>query len=645
MLIPTTEWVAPTEFPDLRKANEIAIDLETRDPDLKKQGSGAITGNGEVVGIAVAVDGWKGYYPIAHGEGPNMDRKKVLDWFKDVCASPATKLFHNAMYDVCWIRNLGIKINGLILDTMIAASLIDENRFQYSLNSLSWVYLKQGKNEALLNKAAKERGLDPKADMWRLPAQEVGSYAEKDAELTLKLWQHLKKIIIEDDLQDIFNLETDLFPCLVDMRHLGVRVDIEKANQLKKALAIKEENLIQQIKIDTGVDTQIWAARSIEKVFQKLNLPYDRTEKTDSPSFTKNFISKHNNPVVLMIAEARKINKVRTTFIDTILTHEHKGRIHADINQIRSDDGGTVTGRFSYSNPNLQQIPARDPETGPLIRSLFLPEEGCKWGTFDYSQQEPRLVAHYALRFGLPSAQVIADSYLEDPTTDFHQIVADMALIDRKEAKTINLGLFYGMGKAKLQNELNVTKEKSDELFLTYHNKVPFVKQLMNKIMNASQAKGQIKTLLGRRCRFPKYEPVLKGSDWGTFVPAEDHERMEELKAMGPFLKDNEDKIITDKDGNKRKNYWHGNPTRRAFTYKALNKLIQGSAADMTKKAMVNLYKEGILGHIQIHDELDFSIESEAQAVKIKKIMEHAVNLKVPNKVDYESGPNWGEIK
>ncbi len=645
MLIPTTEWVAPTEFPDLRKADEIAIDLETRDPDLKKLGSGAIIGNGEVVGIAVAVDGWKGYYPIAHGEGPNMDRKKVLDWFKDVCKSPATKLFHNAMYDVCWIRNLGIQINGLILDTMIAASLIDENRFQYSLNSLSWVYLKQGKNEALLNKAAKERGLDPKADMWRLPAQEVGSYAEKDAELTLKLWQHLKKIIIEDDLQDIFNLETDLFPCLVDMRHLGVRVDIEKANQLKTALAVKEENLIQQIKIDTGVDTQIWAARSIEKVFQKLNLPYDRTEKTDSPSFTKNFISKHNNPTVLMIAEARKINKVRTTFIDTILTHEHKGRIHADINQIRSDDGGTVTGRFSYSNPNLQQIPARDPETGPLIRSLFIPEEGCKWGTFDYSQQEPRLVAHYALRFGLPSAQVIADSYLEDPTTDFHQIVADMAQIDRKEAKTINLGLFYGMGKAKLQNELNVTKEKSDELFLTYHNKVPFVKQLMNKIMNASQAKGQIKTLLGRRCRFPKYEPVLRGSDWGTFVPAEDHERMEELKAMGPFLKDSEDKIITDKDGNKRKNYWHGNPTRRAFTYKALNKLIQGSAADMTKKAMVNLYKEGILGHIQIHDELDFSIESQKQADKIKEIMEQAVDLKVPNKVDYESGPNWGEIK
>ena len=645
MIIPTTEWLTPTEFPDLRKHDEIAIDLETRDPDLKSKGSGAIIGNGEVVGIAVAVEGWKGYYPIAHEAGPNMDRKKVLEWFKDICECPATKIFHNAMYDVSWIRNLGIKINGLIIDTMIAASIIDENRFQYSLNSLSWVYLNQGKNEALLTKAAKERGLDPKADMWRLPSTEVGGYAEKDAELTLMLWQKFKKIIIEDDLQNIFNLETDLFPCLVDMRFLGVRVDVQKAHTLKTALRIKEENLIQQIKIETGIEVQLMAARSIAPLFDKLNLPYERTEKTGEPSFTKNFLVNHKHPVVNMIAEARKINKVRTTFIDSIIKHEHKGRIHADINQIRSDDGGTVTGRFSYSNPNLQQIPARDPETGPLIRSLFIPDEGCKWGTFDYSQQEPRLVTHYASRFGLSSVEPVANAYDQDPTTDFHKTVAQLANIDRKEAKTINLGLFYGMGKAKLMNELSVTKEKADELFANYHNMVPFVKQLMNKIMTVSQAKGQIKTLLGRRCRFPKYEPILRGSDWGTFVHAEDHERMEELKDMGPYLKDNEDNFITDEDGNKRKNYWHGNPTRRAFTYKALNKLIQGSAADMTKKAMVDLYKEGHLAHIQIHDELDFSIESDSQADKIKDIMEKAVELKVPNKVDYESGPNWGEIK
>jgi DNA polymerase I-like protein with 3'-5' exonuclease and polymerase domains len=645
MLMPTTEWVAPTEFPDLRNAEEIAIDLETRDPDLKKLGSGAIIGNGEVVGIAVAVDGYKNYFPIAHGTGPNMDRDRVLRWFKDICESPATKIFHNAMYDVCWIRNLGIKINGLIIDTMVAASLIDENRFSFTLNSLSWVYLNKGKNEKLLTDAAKERGLDPKADMWKMPASEVGAYAEEDAALTLELWHLFKNIIIEDDLQNIFNLETDLFPCLVDMRFLGVRVDVSKANQLKTALAVKEQNLLQQIKIESGVDTQIWAARSIEKVFQKLNLPYEVTEKTGSPSFTKNFISSHDHPVVRMIAEARKINKVSTTFIDTILKHEHNGRIHADINQIRSDDGGTVTGRFSYSNPNLQQIPARDPDTGPLIRSLFIPEEGCTWGTFDYSQQEPRLVAHYALRFGYDTAQIIADSYENDPSTDFHQIVADMAKIDRKEAKTINLGLFYGMGKAKLQNELGVSKEKADELFDQYHSQVPFVKELMTGVMEAAQDNGRIKTLLGRRCRFPKYEPILRGSDWGTFVPAQDHNTILELQKMGPYELDDDGNVIKDAEGKPKKNYWHKNPVRRAFTYKALNKLIQGSAADMTKKAMVDLYKEGLLAHIQIHDELDFSIESKSQADKIKQIMEQAVDLKVPNKVDYESGPNWGEIK
>ena len=645
MIVPHTEWVIPKEYPDLRSADEIAIDLETRDPDLKSKGSGAISGNGEIVGFAVAVDGYKNYFPIAHEQGPNMDRKKTIEWFKDICESPATKIFHNAMYDVCWIRKLGIKINGLILDTMIASSLIDENRFSYTLNTLSWHHLGEGKSEARLNQAAKERGLDPKADMWRMPAMEVGAYAEKDAELTLKLWHKLKNIIIEDHLQEIFDLETDLFPCLVDMRHLGVRVDIEKANQLKTALAVKEENLLQQVKIETGVDTQIWAAASIAKVFDKLKLPYTRTEKTNSPSFTKNFISNHANPVVNMIAEARKINKVRTTFIDTILKHEHKGRIHADINQIRSDDGGTVTGRFSYSNPNLQQIPARDPETGPLLRSLFIPEEGMKWGTFDYSQQEPRLVAHYALKFSLPSVNQIADSYENDPSTDFHKIVAEMAKIPRSQAKTINLGLFYGMGKAKLQGELGVSKEKSEELFTKYHSEAPFVKQLMNKVMKAAESRGQIKTLLGRRCRFPKYEPVLRGADWGTYVPPEDHERMLELQEMGPHLKDFEGNIIKDKNGKPKRNYWHQNSTRRAFTYKALNKLIQGSAADMTKKAMVELYKEGLVAHIQIHDELDFSVINELEAAKIKDIMENAVDLEVPNKVDYESGPNWGEIK
>jgi DNA polymerase I-like protein with 3'-5' exonuclease and polymerase domains len=612
LFVAQTEWIEPEEYPDLRSYDEIAVDLETRDPDLKSKGSGSVIGNGEVVGIAVAVPGRKFYFPIAHGSGPNMDRKRTLEWFKDIMASDAIKIFHNAMYDVCWIRNLGIKINGLIVDTMIAASLIDENRFQYSLNSISWDYLGHGKNEGALNEEAKSRGLDPKADMWQLPAMYVGGYAEKDAELTLELWQIFKKEIIHQDIESIFNLETDLFPCLVDMKFKGVRVNAEHASVLKKQLIDREEALLFDIKKETGIDIQIMAARSIAKMFDQLKLPYDKTEKSKEPSFTKNFLQEHPHPLVQKIAQAREINKAHTTFIDSILKFEHKGRIHADINQIRSDQGGTVTGRFSYSNPNLQQLPARNKDLGPMIRSLFLPDEGCTWGCFDYSQQEPRLVAHYAALYKFPSVYEVIDEYNNDSSTDFHQMVAEMAQIPRSQAKTINLGLFYGMGKTKLQAELGVSKEKAAELFEQYHAKVPFVKQLINAASNRAQERGQIRTLLGRLCRFHLWEPNMFGMH-----KALPHE--EALQEHGPGIK-------------------------RAMTYKALNKLIQGSAADMTKKAMVDLYKEGIIAHIQIHDELDLSVESPEQAKKIIDIMENAVTLEVPNKVDYESGQTWGDI-
>jgi DNA polymerase I-like protein with 3'-5' exonuclease and polymerase domains len=612
LFVAQTEWIEPEEYPDLRSYDEIAVDLETRDPDLKSKGSGSVIGNGEVVGIAVAVPGRKFYFPIAHGSGPNMDRKRTLEWFKDIMASDAIKIFHNAMYDVCWIRNLGIKINGLIVDTMIAASLIDENRFQYSLNSISWDYLGHGKNEGALNEEAKSRGLDPKADMWQLPAMYVGGYAEKDAELTLELWQIFKKEIIHQDIESIFNLETDLFPCLVDMKFKGVRVNAEHASVLKKQLIDREEALLFDIKKETGIDIQIMAARSIAKMFDQLKLPYDKTEKSKEPSFTKNFLQEHPHPLVKKIAQAREVNKAHSTFIDSILKFEHKGRIHADINQIRSDQGGTVTGRFSYHNPNLQQLPARNKDLGPMIRSLFLPDEGCTWGCFDYSQQEPRLVAHYAALYKFPSVYEVIDEYNNDSSTDFHQMVAEMAQIPRSQAKTINLGLFYGMGKTKLQAELGVSKEKAVELFEQYHAKVPFVKQLINAASNRAQERGQIRTLLGRLCRFHLWEPNMFGMH-----KALPHE--EALQEHGPGIK-------------------------RAMTYKALNKLIQGSAADMTKKAMVDLYKEGIIAHIQIHDELDLSVESPEQAKRIIDIMENAVTLEVPNKVDYESGQTWGDI-
>ena len=607
---PQTEWTPPDELPNLAEAREIAIDLETYDPDLIKMGSGSIVGKGHVVGFAVAVEGWSGYFPIGHEGGGNMDKNLVIRWIQDVLKTPSVKIFHNAMYDVCWLRALGLTIKGQIVDTMIAASLVNENRLRYSLDSLAKEYVGFGKNEAELQESAKEWGVDAKNEMWRLPAMSVGNYAERDAEVTLKLWQRMKLELTNQDLWNIFEVETKLFPCLVDMKFRGVRVDVEKAQNIKLKLVKEEEQILKEIKDIAGFDVQIMAAASVAKAFDKVDLPYDRTEK-GAPSFTKNFLSSHPHPLAKAISKAREVNKAHSTFIDSIMKFEHKGRIHADINQIRSDQGGTITGRFSMSNPNLQQIPARNKELGPLIRSIFIPEEGCHWACFDYNQQEPRLLVHYAALQRLEGVQEIVDEYKKGDA-DFHGMVAKMADIPRTQAKTINLGLMYGMGKNKLMAELGLMKESAEKLLKQYHTRVPFVKQLMDQVSRRAQDSGKIRTYGGRRCRFNLWEPAT----FGIHKPLEHEAALRE----------------------------HGPGIRRAFTYKALNKLIQGSAADMTKISMVALYENNILPHIQIHDELDISVDSPETAAKIIDIMEQAITLEVPNKVDYEKGNNWGEI-
>jgi len=612
-----SEWFPPDDFPDLSKYDEISIDLETKDPDLKTKGSSSMRGQGDVVGIAVAVKDWSAYYPIAHESGPNLERKKVLGWFQDVLKTSADKIFHNAIYDLCWIHRLGLTVHGKIVDTMIMTSLVNENRFRYDLNSVAQDYTGMGKSEGALQDAAKEWGVDAKSEMYKLPAMYVGEYAEKDAEITLALWQELKKEIEYQDLQSIVNLEQEVLPCILDMKIKGVRVSEKQVDQLEYQLKKSYDHYIKRIHDDTGIYPEVWAAKSIESICNKLGIDdFDRTEKTKKPSFTKNYLKKHkghkHSAVLRAIASARELDKLRNTFLESIKNYVYKGRIHADIHQLRGDFGGTITGRLSYSNPNLQQLPNYT-NIGMGIRSIFMPEEGHRWGCFDYSQQEPRLVVHYALAtLGTTGVASIADEY-EQGKADFHSMVAKIAEIPRSQAKTINLGLFYGMGRAKLQGQLGVTEEKARALLNTYHTRVPFVKQLIYHTMDRAQQRGWIRTILGRKCRFDMWEPAT----FGMHKP----QTFEEASLE------------------------HGSRNiKRAFTYKALNKLIQGSAADMTKKAMIDLKKEGLLPMIQLHDELNISFETRQQADRIKEIMEQAVPLKIPNKVDFEDGECWGDI-
>ena len=610
-----SDWICPSEYPDLSNAKEIAIDLETKDPNIKTKGSGWATFDGHIVGFAVAAFDQEWYFPIHHDAGGNMDEGITVGWMQEVLKTPATKIFHNASYDVGWLLVNGFQINGQIVDTMIAAAIVNENRYSFNLNSCAKDYLGELKNETFLNEKAKEWGIDPKQDLWRLPAGYVGHYAEQDARLTLRLWQYFKNEITKQNLNDVWDMEMELLPIIIDMRRKGIRIDEEKAHQLKKEFKTKENLLLKKINDETTLKVDIWAARSVAQVFDRMGVDYPRTPKTGEPSFTQNWLVNCDNPIAQLIREAREINKFHSTFIDSIQRFVHKGKIHAEINQLRSDQGGTVSGRLSYSNPNLQQIPARNKEFGDKIRSLFLPEEGKQWGSFDYSQQEPRLVAHYAasVNANFSGADEFIKSY-QNEEADFHQLVADMAGISRTQAKTINLGLFYGMGKNKLSKELGINKDEAEALLIKYNDRVPFVKKLANEVTNSASKYGFIRTIKGRRCRFDMWEPSTFGMNKAMHY--------EEAKAI------------------------YGNNIRRAFTYKALNRLIQGSAADQTKQAMIDCYKAGFQPLLQIHDELCFSINEEKDIKQVKELMENAIeNLKVPFSVDVAMGKSWGEAK
>lgn len=608
-----SEWLPPASFPNLSEAKEIAIDLETCDPNMESLGPGWPRNDGCIVGYAVAVDGWAGYFPVAHGGGGNLDKRVVERWVADVLKTPADKIMHNAAYDLGWLRATGFEVNGTIYDTMLAAPLLDENRFAYSLNSLGFDYLKEIKSEQGLKESASDFGVHPKKELWKLPAMHVGDYAEQDAALTLKLWHHFKALLARDEVESIFNLETEVLPVLVDITLKGINFDRAKCEMHMRDMRAKEKEILQYLKSQAGMQVDIWAAQSIAAAFDRMGVQYPKTA-AGAPSFTKSFLDTHEHPMAKMILEARELNKTHGTFLEPYLKHSAKdGRVHTHFNQMRNEDGGTVTGRLSAASPNLQQVPARHEIIGPMVRGLFLPEDGDLWAANDFSSQEPRLLVHYATLLGLPGAEKMAQAYRDNPDTDFHQMVADMAGIKRKAAKTIGLGLMYGMGKAKLANSLDLPLDEASELIATFHSKVPFLKGTVDAVMKRIEhpsSGGSIRTLLGRKCRFPLWEPV----EWGV------------NKALP-----HEQAVIA-----------YGSRIKRAGTYKGLNRLIQGSAADQTKAGMVALHKAGFNLLLQVHDEVALSVRNKEEAREAANLMATAVNLEVPSRVDVETGPSWG---
>ena len=590
-------------------------------PNLLTNGPGGVRKDGRLIGISVAANtGFRGYFPIGHAGEGNLNRNRVLQWAKATFETGIDKVGANILYDLEWLRTVGIEVKGNKYDIQVAEPLLDEERKEgYSLDILSKRYLGRGKDESLLNAAAQAYNINPKKEMYKLPAHYVGEYAEIDAVNTLEIFKKQLPLLEEQDLMGIFKLETDLIPLILDMRFKGVRIDINKAEKLNKRYKKEESRLLKYLREFAGFAVEPWSNQQLGVVCERNKIWFPQTQ-AGNPSFTGDFLSTSKEMFLTSVSEYRKVNKMRRDFIDKVcLKMNVNGRIHAQFHQLRKDSDGTRTGRFSSSNPNLQQIPARDEYWGPLIRSLFLPEKDNTWFRLDYNQQEPRMLVHYARLRAIRGSKEACEAYHEKDA-DFHTMVAEMAGIKRKIAKTINLGIMYGMGTFKLGQMLGLNYNDATILLEKYHEKVPFVKGLMHEASKAVTYRGDFKTLLGRKRHFNFWEPSDSRLKWPN-------------KEM-PLRKEDAEEI------------WKGRPLKRAYTHKALNALIQGASADLTKKAMLDLYNElKIVPHLQVHDELDISHIDNPAIKWVTDIMENCVKLEVPLKVSVEKGKSWGEAK
>jgi len=638
---PKTTWELPKEFPNLKGEKLVALDTETCDPQLLSKGPG-VRRDGYIIGISVAVpSGESWYFPFGHAEGKQFDKAKVIQWAKDNLTTPGqAKLGANIMYDLDYLYHEGVEVSGPFYDVQNAEPLINENLKTYSLDSLGERYLGKKKDERILEEACRNRGLKgkPQEHLWKIDARFTGEYAEWDAAMLIPIFEKQKKIMAEQELENIFDIETRLVPMLLAMRRRGVLIDKDRLQNAHDAMM---DRLVQKKKelasLNGGAEVDYWAAEHIGRIFDRHNLDYPMTPKTNKPSFTKDWLDRHNHPISKVIVECRTLDKFIGTFLEGSIREMMVGdRIHGQFHQLKSDDHGTVTGRLSASTPNLQFIPMRDKELGPLCRSLFMPDPGKLWAKLDYSQIEIRILAHYARG---PGADKVRQMYIEDPRADYHQWCADEAQVSRTFAKRINFGLIYGMGVPKLSAQLGIPIKEA-ELFLgVYFEKLPFLQETVQTATRVAETRGYIKTILGRRRRFDLWEP--RDGRLSKMINANP-----DKKKIIDFV--NEQRA-NQKEGNK---YYPG--VQRAGCYKAFNAADQGSAADIMKKSMVDVWESGVCEVIDsplltVHDELDFDFPKSKEGFEAvretQRIMETTVELAVPAIVDAEYGENWGYLK
>lgn len=622
LFLPTSKWSPPklAELPSWKRAKRVSVDIETCDPKLDELGPGVRRG-GYIAGVAFAFEDGPGFYlPVAHEGGNNLDREMVLRYLRDQAQEfTGTIVGTNLTYDLDFLAEAGVSFDraAWFRDVQVAEPLLDELQDTYNLDAIAKRWKLRGKEYTLLKDAIEAYGLTgrPGKHIWKLPARYVGEYATQDVFLPLELIRRQEREIVNQGLQAVYDLESQLLPVLLRIRRRGVRFSHERLERVERWSETEEQKALDTVKELTGHRIglgDVWAAEPFAKALREIGVSAPLTAK-GKPSITAEFLESIDHPAAKAMVRARQVNKLRSTFVNSVRNYAIGDRIHCIINQLRKEKedgglGGAAYGRCSSEHPNMQQQPARDPEMGPRWRSIYVPDEGGQWACLDYSQQEPRLLTHYAEMSRCKGATAAAQRYRDDPKTDNHAMMAELTGLPRKQAKNLFLGKCYGMGGAKLCHELGLPTEwkfsaklgKTIEvagpdgaaIIDQFDRRAPYVKALAKKCEERAKQNGYITTILGRRCRFPK-------NDNGEFD----------------------------------------------WCHKALNRLIQGGSGDQTKAAMVAGDKAGYPLQLQVHDELDLTVRTREEAEGLAEIMRNVVPLCVPSRVDVEVGPSWGECE
>ena len=619
------EYRPPTEFPSIKDCEWISLDLET-------QGLDPLRGS-YIVGVGIKTDsGLRQYYPVRHQGSPNCDEKQVKSWLRNELKDFKGELIgaNSNLFDCLFLAVDNIYApSAKFMDIQWAEPLLDEFADSYSLEALAQKYVGKGKKVYL----ADLYGPDWKKYFSEIHPAHAVEYALTDLDLPPIILEKQKQELAKQQLTGLFNIECRLAPLLVYMKLKGVPADIPKAEKLEAKLRKQYQTALKQLHNSIGFEVDVYSSKSIAKAFDSIGISYPNTAK-GNPSFKNQWLKLQKHPVADLINEAREYEKLRGTFIEGYILNGHvNGRIHTSFHPLRKadDEGekGTISGRFSSTDPNLQNIPTRT-ELGKLIRELFIAEKGMNFYAADYSQMEYRLLVHYATIAGCKGVDAAQKAYRENPDTDFHAMVADLTGLDRKPAKNLNFGLCYGMGVKKLAASLNLVDADGEPLpealkiMDIYHRRAPFIKEIYNLASNRAERQGYVKTILGRRCRFNLYGPHYR--EEGIYAAPLPYQAA--LAAYGADIK-------------------------RSGTHKALNRVLQGSNADATKKAMVNIWESGLLKKdsitlgLTVHDELDGSVipgeEGGKALAQLKEFMADAVKLKVPVLVSSNIGQNWAE--